>query len=396
MIRTRRTIYLTFLAFALEPVPVGVWFALIPEVMAGIGLSKAELAVALLGMQLGVLGVLQLMGRLLHRFGPRRILAVAYPAHIAVVCLPLLAWSQISLFAALFVYGGLIGLFIASLNVYAGRLEKERGVTIMNRAHGFWAVGVMLGSFLATLFGDAAPLAIALAVTVPVGALGCWAAMTLEKLAGDGAPGASGARRRLRAVPLVLVPISIGTLAASMTEGAMADWAAVYLAERLTGEAAQAGIGVTIYAGFLALGRFCGDAAHGWLGRVGLARAALALAVLGLACLVLPLPLWLAYPGFALVGLGVSVGFPLGISAVAALDDRHEGANIAILTSVTTLGFLVGPPMIGFLAEAYSLRVGLAALLPVLIAGLVCAGALKARAAGDSGHFGAESGADSA
>lgn len=113
------------------------------------------------------------------------------------------------------------------------------------------------------------------------------------------------------------------------------------------------------------------------LGVVTLARLALLCAVTGLLLLIVPLPLWTSYIGFALIGLGVSVGFPLGVSAAAGLDDTHEGPNIAVVSTVTMLGFLIGPPMIGSLAEIFTLRVGLAALLPGLLVGIWMARWLK-------------------
>lgn len=74
-----------------------------------------------------------------------------------------------------------------------------------------------------------------------------------------------------------------------------------------------------------------------------------------------------AFLGFAVLGLGVSVGCPLAISAAANLRSGAPSTNVATLTVVALLGFLLGPPVIGFLAEYYNLRIGLAALLPVLI-----------------------------
>ncbi|MBM1220448.1 MFS transporter [Ponticoccus sp. SC2-23] len=381
MDQTRRTILLTFLVFALEPLPFGAWLAQIPDVKDAIGLSKAELAIALIGLPIGVLPALQFAGAILSRFGPRRLLAVAFPAHALVVCLPLLAFSQISLFFALIAYGALIAVFLTALNVYAGRLEKQRDVVIMNRAHGFWALGVMVGSIVVPILSGPPPFAVALIVGIPVGVVGCWCALRLERLVGDEPGRPVLPRRRLRNLPVPLALISVATLAASMTEGAMADWSAVYLAERLPPEATHAGLAVTIYSGFLALGRFIGDYGKRRIGTVALARLALGLALVGILCLALPLSLEWAYVGFAFAGLGVSVGFPIGVSAAAALDDSHEGENIAILSSVTTIGFLVGPPLIGLVADRAGLNIGLAMLIPVLALGIVCAGSLAPRVA---------------
>ena len=148
----------------------------------------------------------------------------------------------------------------------------------------------------------------------------------------------------------------------------MADWAAVYLAERLGDLTVteRAGVAVTIFAAFMAGGRFLGDWLKARLGAVTLARLTVAAAMAGVLVLVLPLPLGMAYVGFALVGFGVSAGYPLGVSAIAALDDRYESANIAMMATVALGGFLVGPPVIGGIAEVASLSWGLAALLPGL------------------------------
>ena len=147
----------------------------------------------------------------------------------------------------------------------------------------------------------------------------------------------------------------------------MADWAAVYLSERMGGGLEQAGIAVSVFSAFMAGGRFLGDWLKRHMGGVAMARFTVSCAVLGLLLLVLPLPLWLAFPGFALVGFGVSAAYPLGVSAVALLDDRYEAPNIAIMATVALGGFLIGPPVIGTVAELTTLPVGLAMLLPGLI-----------------------------
>lgn len=376
MTRTRKTILLTMAVFALEPLPFGAWLALIPFVKEQLALNKAQLAFALLGLPVGVIPSLQVAGWLMTRVGPRRVLAVAFPAQVLVLFLPLLASDLISLFLALVCFGSVIAMLQVGLNVYAGRLEKQHDVIVMSRCHGFWALGVMAGSLLIALMPETPVLLAVLYIGVPSAVLGVWAALSLQRLEGQEGTSAP-ARRPLLSLPPRLALIALCTLAASMTEGAMSDWAAIYLAERLPDGATHAGIAVSIFAGFLAGGRFLGDAAKGWFGVVALARSALCIATAGLLLLIIPLPLWTSYAGFGLVGLGVSVGFPLGVSAAAGLDNTYEGPNIAILSTVTMMGFLVGPPLIGTLAEAFNLRVGLAALLPGLIGGFFLAKSLK-------------------
>lgn len=367
---TRRTVLLTMLVFALQPIGFGAWLALIPYVKETLSLDKAELAFALLGMPFGVIPGLQLGGWLISRFGPRRVLAAAFPLQACVLALPVLATGLVGLFLSLCALGWVFSQLQIGLNTYAGRLEKNRDIVVMSRCHGFWALGVTLGSLAMALLWSIPPVLAVLALSLPSAVLGSLAALRLERFEGqDGGP--TPVRRCFRQLPVRLAYISVLTLAVSMTEGAMSDWSAVYLAERLPEGVEGAGVAVSIFAAFLAAGRFLGDHAKRRFGVVRLARGTLLCATLGLGLLVVPLPLWTSYLGFALVGLGVSVGFPIGVSAVAALDHTHEGQNIALLTTVTMIGFLIGPPMIGTLGDLFGLRVGLAALLPGLLAGIV-------------------------
>ena len=363
-----RATFLIMAMFLLQPLVIGGWLAIIPLVQEDLGLSKAELALALMGTPIALIPCLQFAGRVVARFGPRRIFIAVFPLQSVAGLLPLVAWSCLSLFVALFLLGAAIAFLEVGMNVYAGRLEKRADLAIMNRCHGFWALGLACGSAVVT-FLVASPwhaLALLALASVLAGVAGARAMPAL----GDGDVIASPPRRRIADVPVALVPVAAFMFFATLAEGSLADWAAVYFAERTGSVEASAGVAVTIFSAFIAGGRFAGDWLKVRLGAVRLARLTTGSAILGLLLLVLPLPLELALSGFALAGFGISTAYPLGVSAVAALDDRHEASNIAIMATAALGGFLVGPPLIGFLAEAYSLPVALGALVPGLVLAL--------------------------
>ena len=364
-----RPVFLTLMLFFAQPLAFGGWLSFIPQVQAKLGLSKSELALALLGMPIAVVSVLQLAGRLMSWLGPRRLLMIGFPLNCAAVLLPLFAVGQWGLFASLLLVGATLALTQIGLNVYAGRLEKATGKVVMNTCHGFWALGLMAGSLAAGMARGWSPVAVVGVMALVAAIAGVALARAVPHF---GAPPGQDAppRRRLRQLPRRLVLISAVVFFVAMTEGAMSDWAAVYLAERLESVSGQAGFAVSLYAGFLALGRLLGDPLRRRIGPYRLLVLAPGLALAGLTLLVLPLPLAIAVPGFALVGLGVSVGFPMGVSAVSALDDTYESSNVAIMSAVAVAAFLVGPPMIGFIAEATSLRIGFATLVPGMIFGI--------------------------
>ena len=364
--------------FALHPFALGGWLAFIPLVKETLNLTKTELAMALLGLPLAVVPGLQIASRVIARSGPRRVMAVVFPLQALAVLLPLMATSQLTLFFALMVFGVTMAFLQVCLNVYAGRLEKQASALVMNRCHGFWALGLMAGPLVVTWLYIVSPV-VALAISAGVSSfIAMIIALKLPKLDGS-EDQAAPPRRKLAQLPRALIAISLFALSVSMAEGAMADWAAIYLSERLPAGTTFVGLGVSVYAGALAAGRLSGDWLKARLGAVVLARATVGLAIIGLLLLILPLPLFAAFIGFAFVGAGASVGFPLGVSAVAALDDRYEASNIAIMSSVTICGFLIGPPVIGVLADIFTLRAGLAAVLPGLCVSFWLAKWLRAR-----------------
>ncbi len=118
-------------------------------------------------------------------------------------------------------------------------------------------------------------------------------------------------------------------------------------------------------------GRFVGDRLKARLGAVTTARLCGCFSLAGMALIVLAPTPWLAFAGFAATGFGVSVGFPLAVTAAAGLTDRPTAASVAILSFIALFGFLIGPPMIGLVAEHLDLRSGLATLLPFLLVSLL-------------------------
>lgn len=351
--------------FMLQPFAYGAWLAMIPYFKDTLDLSKGQLAIALLGAPLALIPMLRVASRIVAHTGPRRIFAYLLPVQALVVLVPFAAWNVPSLFVALALFGSIIAFFEVALNTYAGRLEKSEGILIMSRCHGFWALGVALGSFCTTqLFGIGPIWAVFIPVSIAA-AIGVWSGLHLPRLKGED-QSKDAPQRRFRDMPKALFLISAFVLAVTLAEGAMSDWAAVYLAERWGGGAEDAGIAVTVFASFLAAGRFAGDYMKRRLGARGVARLTVGLAILGVACLTIPTSIPMTFVGFALLGLGVSIGFPLGISAAAELDDTYEAQHIATMSMIAISGFLIGPPLFGFVADLFSLRVALMCLFPGL------------------------------
>ncbi len=356
-------------AFFLQPLILGAWFPRIPEVQAALGLSAGQLAFALVGMPIGLLTALAFGGRLAEALGTRRLFTVGLTVQAFLLPLPAFAFSGPVLFGALVIAGLSLAVAELSLNVGASEVEAATGRHIMNGCHGFWSVGVLSGSALGV---GAAALGVAPGVTLVAVA----AVMTLPLLlVARGirdfavhvpeaeAVGAVGSLSR----PLAMVALFAFGIA--MAEGAMADWAAVYLTEVFAAPAPVAGAGYTVFALFVAAGRFLGDPLKARMPVERLAQGFALVALAGLGLVVFAPGLGVGYGGIGLMGFGVALGFPLSVSAVSLLPGRSSAANVAILSQMSLGGFLIGPPVIGTIADASSMRGGLAMLaLPLLLA----------------------------
>ena len=356
--------------FFIQPVVLGVWLALIPEVQSGLYLDKSQLALGLMGTPTGMLMTLPFAGKMVNTFGIRKILHIGFPLYFFSITLIGHTVGLYSLFLVLFLIGVCGSLLTLALNVHAGRVEKHSRCVIMNRCHGFWSLGIMVGSFLGSVLESESTvwliLIICASASFPLALLLCLGLPSYENVySAEVSPALV-----IHQFPAILIGICFFTFGISMTEGAMANWASVYVKEMLGPEAQGTGYGFGLFAAFVALGRFFGDSLKIKLGTIKIAVIFVNISILGLIFLVIANDLWLALAGFALIGLGVSVGFPLAVTAAASIDDKSEASYVAFLSLIALIGFLVGPPIIGFLANTTNLKSGLTILFPGLLLSL--------------------------
>lgn len=369
-------------AFFLQPIAFGSWLPQIPGVQERLSLGPAELAIALLGLPTGILLMLPFAGQLVGRIGSRNTLIFGFPVFLALVPLPVAAPDIVSLFLLLALLGIGLSTIELGLNVEADVIEKRGTVSIMNRCHGFWSLGIMTGSlvgagFLALHTSPFVAIGLLSLILMPVSVFVCRALPVHAAPATDSQP-----RSSLRLPSPGILGISLFVFGITMTEGAVADWSAVYLKDVFSTTGMATGMGYVVFAMMVSVGRFLGDAAKERFGAVLLARLCLLFALFGMLLVVMAPATALVYLGLGFVGLGVSVGFPLAVTASADLGDRPAAENVAILSFIALLGFLVGPPMIGFVAEGLGLRSGLATLLPPLLLSILLAGLLRRRSPG--------------
>lgn len=370
--------------FFLQALNFGVWLPRIPEVQARLGLGPSDLAFALLGMPIGLLLALPFAGHIVAKVGGRNTIRWAFPVFLVLICLPPAATDFAMLFLGLVGSGISMAMIELGMNVVADEIEKRDNVAIMSRCHGFWSLGMMAGSLVGSGFAAiglaphwslllASVLAAPLAILVP---------RALPDARPPAAAKADSRSSGLFIPGLLLLSICIVGLASNLAEGATADWSAVYLTDVLAATGGAAGLGYSAYAFTMAIGRFAGDWARVKWGPVVLVQACYGIAALGVGLVVLSPHYALSLVGFALIGIGGSVGVPLAVSAAASVGGRPAAANVAMVTFISLIAFVGGPPVIGLLAEHFDLRFALGiTMFPAFAAGLLLAGSLRPRTA---------------
>jgi MFS family permease len=339
----------------------GAWASVLPSVQRATGPSKGALGLGLLFITLAAIPtMLFIAGPLVDRFGVRA-MTVTAAAFAGVAMLPGLATSLPALMATLAATGAASGALDVAMNASAARLEAEGGRRLMPMAHGLYSVGVLVGAVAAGLARGAGagrePILVAVAVLVAV--VAAWTATDAGELAAPHARGLQLGR--------ALIFIGLVGAAAFVVEGGIESWSALFLERQLHAHPAVSGLGPGAYAAAMAAGRFFGQASRSSDRRLLVAGGAVAAA----GCLLAAgAPnAGIALGGFVLGGLGVSLNAPIVFGAAG----RRSASAVATVTTLGYAGLLVGPPLIGGVAQALSLRWSFAVLALVAAAAMAAA-----------------------
>jgi predicted MFS family arabinose efflux permease len=370
-------------AFALNGALFGAWASRVPAIRDRFELSEGTLGLMLLVMGMGALLSFPLAGGLADRRGAYPVtcaIALAYLGSLLAIGLAPGA-APLALAAALFFFGASHGAMDVAMNSWAAEVERAAGRSIMSSFHAMWSLGAGLGAgggWLAGGVGLSPTLHFAL--TVAAAALLFGPLMRCHWQSRRSAPGQKAPVFALPRGALVLVGVM--ALAAGLGEGAAADWSAVYLTDVVRTGESRAALGYATFSVTMVLMRLCVDRLITWAGPVSMARLSGLLAASGAVLVIGPATLPLTLAGYALMGLGYAAVIPMAFSRAAADPLLPAGQAIA---AVATLGYgamLLGPPVIGFVAEMSSLRLalGLVGVAALLIAAL--APVLARRAAG--------------
>ncbi len=383
-----RAVYISFIG---SGVAISSWAARIPQIRDALGLTPSQLGLVLLSIAAGSIVSLVAAGQVVTRFGSRR--TVTAMAGLMAVGLSGAALGYLigvpPVVFGLALFGFANGAWDVAMNVQAAVVERRLGKAIMPRFHAGFSVGTVAGALVGAgmvalhiaVSAHLVVTAILVAIVVIVAVRGFVSDDSSEETPADDVPvdssADSGFRRTLTTwrEPRTLL-IGVVVLAFAFTEGAGIDWINIAVIDDYHAPATVGTLAFAVFLAAMTAGRWFGTPLLDRYGRVPVIRGLAVIGIAGLALFVFGPSTPVAFAGAVLWGLGASLGFPVGMSA-AADDPARAAPRVSAVASIGYCAFLGGPPLIGFLADHYTVVRALLAVAVLLAISILLTGTIR-------------------
>jgi fucose permease len=329
------------------------WVTYIPHIAEKIGITEGRIGKAIFFTALGAFFMIRICRLIIDKVGVGRY--AYFSLIIYCICFfgPFLATNYVSLCVSLFIFGMAGSSYAISLNSLIATIEKQDHVYIMSGSHGFWSIGGMIGSatgsFFAALVHNPILHISLLVLVIQIIHNNLRSQYYFRK--GEQLPKEKHSANTI--IPLFIIAL-IG-LVVMVSEGAIADWSALYLKKIIHLDNKYIGFGYSAFSLAMMIGRFSGDSLSKKLGSWQLITYASFIGIMGF-LLVLILNPFFTIPGFFIVGLGFSVIVPEVYRIASNIEGIKTADAVSFVAATTNIGFLVGPVLLGFIAELKSLH----------------------------------------
>jgi MFS family permease len=341
------------------------YFSRLPRIQDQFSIDNGIVGLVLLSSSFGALLAMPFTGWLIIGNGSRRITLVGAFSYCLLIPFIPLAPSLVWLIALFFLVGVSAGMLDVAMNSQAVMVEQQHQKPIMTSFHALFSVGMMLGALAGSLFAKI-DAGLFIHFTSVAGVSVAIVMVARYYLIHD-KPAEKQEGPAFRLPNAAMVSIGIIAFCCMLGEGAMADWSTNYMENTASSSKAMAPLGLSAFALAMTIGRFFGDSARVAWGDRKLMIACGIVSCAGLAVLVLLPATITAVIGFFIIGIGLSSIVPIAYSIAGNTKELPPGVGLAMVTTVGYSGFLFGPPIIGFLADASSLRWALALVLVLFV-----------------------------
>jgi MFS family permease len=332
------------------------WASRIPDIKTALQLSEAGLGSILLGLPIGQLLTMPFSGLAVTKFGSKNVLRIAIICYCIALTNIGLVTAPWQLALCLFTFGVSGNMCNISVNTQGVNAEALYGKPIMASFHGVWSISGFTGALTGLLMMklNIKPylhFCIIAAVVVILSLL--FAKYLLHTPTSK----AAASFKKISMPRGLLLQLGIIGFCCLSCEGCMFDWSGVYFKQVVKAEGSLVSLGYAAFMIMMATGRFAGDRLAQKFSRKKMVQASGVLIFVGMLLAVLLPYLVTAVIGFSIVGLGVSTIIPLLYSTVGKADLKvSKGMAIATVSSISFSGFLLGPPLIGYIAQLAGLQ----------------------------------------
>jgi predicted MFS family arabinose efflux permease len=385
----RAAVLATYAVFIATGFAFASWASRIPQVRDRLVLDPSQLGLVLLAIAAGSLIALPLSGVIVGHFGSRwtvRTMALLDAVALVVVGLGYQA-GVVPVVIGLFLFGFGQGAWDVAMNVQGALAERRLGRAIMPRFHAGFSIGTVAGALIgagmvalhvpvtAHLIG----VAVLIAIAVPLAVRGFLPdhAYT-EDAAAEAAPEPAGSRRKALGAWRESRTLLIGlfVLAFAFAEGTGNDWIGIALIDGYGTSAAVGTLGFATFLAAMTAGRWFGPSLLDRFGRVVVIRALTVVCLAGVLLFVFGTYVLLAFVGAVLWGVGLALGFPVGMSA-GADEPAMAAPRVSVIASIGYCAFLAGPPLVGFLGDQYTVLRAILAVAVLLALAMIITGSVR-------------------
>jgi predicted MFS family arabinose efflux permease len=365
----------TRLAFLVAGFGVSCWAPLVPYAKDRLAVDERVLGILLLCLGVGSLLAMFFAGTLSSRFGTRPVVLVSGFALAAVLPWLAVASTPVTLGVTLLFFGATLGSLDVGMNIHGVEVERAAGKPLLSGFHALYSLGGFAGAAFITLLLSLglAPLPCVLvgAGLMVLAMIATWPGLLKTRTA-EGEPHFA----LPRGVVLVIAALAAITF---LSEGALLDWSALLITGKGLVAVEQGGIGYMLFSIAMTAMRFTGDSLTAKVGDRALMVWGSLVAIAGFIVLLIAPAVWVALAAFILIGLGAANVVPVLFRRAGSQTVMPPGLAIAVITTIGYAGILLGPAVIGFVADHVGLTLAFWMIPVLLISVPLCAGIVAPR-----------------
>ena len=372
----QRNIYFSFFIYSFC---LGVFFPRIGDLQNQMGIGETTLGLTLLGPAIGVQISLLFADKIFSLLGFRLVMCLGVPIlGLALVCSSL-TFKPFIFFLSLMLGGFAIGILEVAVNLEADRIEYKISKKIMNRSHSFWSLGFFCSGLTGALFSQ---MKVSPFVNFSLSLfLGTFLTILFcsKYIPADERPNSSVNNSLFVKPTKAVLALVVLTLSPMLLESASIDWSVIYMRDIFFTPPFINGLAIVMVALTQFSVRYYADQYVEIYGSEIVSKISVVAMLIGVVSVCFSNSPYLSLVGFVFIGGGSAVIFPLAMSAAAQKTDRPAAINVASLAQISFLVFLLAPPILGFIAENFGIRISFGIGLPLVIVSWFFISSLKSK-----------------